>query len=110
MLPSICARWVSFQLSLLNIKAPFDWRSSSTGSSKRPLRPNRLSEGPRPRKTTFWEVFPLMIKPPITTLSPMSTRARVDRLRALVGGAVDVAVAVAVGVAVAVAVGAGVGG
>src|SRR6476469_6765413 len=53
-----------------------------------------------------------MMNPPMTTLSPTSTRARVERLRALVGGAVGVAVgvavAVAVGVAVAVAVAVGV--
>src|ERR1700731_3191896 len=116
MLPSIWTRWLSFQLSVLKIKEPFAWRSSRTGSSNTPLRLNLVSDGPSPRTTTFLEALPVMIKPPITTLSPVSTRARVDMFRASVGGgvavgvAVGVPVAVAVGVAVAVAVGVGVGG
>src|ERR1700719_2876579 len=103
MLPSIWARWLSFQLSVLKIKEPFAWRSSRTGSSNTPLRLNLVSDGPSPRTTTFLEVLPVMIKPAMATRSPVSTRARVDRFRALVG------VGVAVGVAVAVAVGVGVG-
>src|SRR4051794_16303343 len=98
MLPSIWTRWLSFQLSVLRIKEPFAWRSSRTGSSNRPLRLNRASEGPSPRTTTFFGALPEIIKPPIATRSPTSTRARVEMFRALVGGAVGVAEAVAVGV------------
>ena len=56
-----------------------------------------MSDGPSPRTTTFLAALPVMIKPPITTLSPVSTRARVDMFRALVGVAVGVAVGVGVG-------------
>src|SRR4051812_47452865 len=61
-----------------------------------------------PRMTRCLAVFPATMKPPIPTLSPVSTRMRVDRLIACAPGvAVGVAVAVAVALAVAVAVGVG---
>ena len=63
------------------------------------------SDGPIPRKTTGLDSLPVMIKPPIITLSPISTRSRVEIFKFWAGVPVGVAVAVAVGVAVAVAVG-----
>src|SRR4051812_45223803 len=68
--------------------------------------PTLTSEGPRPRRTTGLEAFPRMMKPPIMTLSPTSSRRRVEMFNAWAGvpAAVAVGVAVAVGAAVAVAV------
>src|SRR2546423_4791999 len=103
MVPSICARWSSFQLSFLKINAPLLPRSSRTGSRSRSLSPACAREGPMPRRNSFLGVLPVMIKPPIMTLSPVPTRRRVEMFKAWAG--VDVAVGVAVGVAVAVAVG-----
>src|SRR5438094_4315888 len=66
------------------------------------------------RIITLFGVVPCTINPPIITLSPVCTKARVEMLpsRAIgvgVGVAVGVTVAVGVGVAVAVGVGVGVG-
>ena len=73
------------------------------------------------RTITLLDAFPVTIKPPISALSPVRTRNRVEMLRSFVvaagvavgvgigvgvGVALGVAVAVATGVAVAVAVGA----
>ena len=111
------------QLSLDLIKAPEPSRNSRIGSANAP---ERGSDVPMARTMTRFGCVPLMIKPPISTLSPVSTRKRVAMLPREPGGAVGVGVAVggvgvavgggglAVGVAlgeggVAVAVGVGVG-
>src|SRR2546423_655014 len=104
MVPSICARWSSFQLSFLKINAPLLPRSSRTGSRSRSLSPACAREGPMPRRNSFLGVLPVMIKPPIMTLSPVPTRRRVEMFKAWAGDAV------AVGVAVGVAGGGGGGG
>src|ERR1700686_266994 len=68
-----------------------------------------VSDGPRPRSTTGLFAFPVMMKPPIMTLSPTSTRRRVEMFNAWAGVGEGVGVGVAVGVGVGVAVGGGVG-
>src|SRR5205814_939836 len=92
--------------------------NSRMGSASGLGTPKITKEGPIPRRPAFLGAPPVMINPPIPTLSPLWTRIRVERLRACATGvelgvAVPVAVAVAVGVVVAVAVavtvGAGVG-
>src|ERR1700731_2089159 len=91
------------------INEPLDPRRSSMGSSNTLLMPNTASDGPMPRSTTALLLLPVMMKPAIMALSPVSTRSRVEIFKAwtglAVGVAVGVAVAVAVGVAVAVEVG-----
>src|SRR2546429_9895694 len=62
-----------------------------------------------PRNTTGLFALPVMMKPPIITLSPMSTRKRVEMFNAWAGVGVGVGVGVAVGVVVGVAVGVAVG-
>src|SRR5205807_1704314 len=89
----------------LKSRLPAAARNSSTGSNSRSLSPKEASEGPRPRSTTDFGAFPVIIKPPIMTLSPRSTRNRVEIFNDCAGAGVDVAVGVAVAVAVAVAVG-----
>src|SRR5205085_2164554 len=83
---------------------------------------------PMPRIITRFGALPVIMRPPMPALSPVSARSRVDRLTAcapgvavavalavavadgvVVGVAVAVALAVAVGVAVAVAVAVGPG-
>src|SRR6185437_8180929 len=76
--------------------------SASTSEAENP---NWVNDGPRPRTTTCFGVFPVMMKPPIPTSSPVPVRRRVDRFSACVGVVVGVAGGVEVAVAVAVAVG-----
>src|SRR2546423_3367782 len=112
MVPWICAFCgLSFQLSLEVIRAPLGPCNSISGSFRTLAAgtPALTREGPRPRSTTGLDAFPRMIKPPIITLSPVSTRKRVEIFRAWAGVTVGEAVGVAVGVAVAVGVGVGVG-
>src|SRR6266699_864455 len=101
------------QLSLEAIKAPLPSCSSNVGSANAPgtLYGGAPSSGPMARIITLFGVVPCTIKPPIITLSPVWTRARVEMLpsRAIgVGVGVGVNVAVGVGVNVAVDVGVGV--
>lgn len=94
--------------------------SSSVGSASAPGTPKFVNDGPMARMITLLLALPLTINPPISVLSPVRTRSRVEILRSLVvaigvadgvgvGIGVEVAVAVAVGVAVAVAVAVAVG-
>src|SRR5215212_6111194 len=116
---AIAACWVSFQLSLITVVNPAGPCSSITGSASTSVSPLWIKEGPIPRTITCLEALPVMMKPPMPTLSPTETRMRVERLTACVinpGVAVGVAVGIAVGVgvgppgvAVAVAVAVGVG-
>src|SRR3954468_641854 len=97
------------------------------GSARALPIPADCMEGPRPRIATFLGEFPVMMNPPIATLSPISTGTRVEMFNDRTGGSVvgagvvggvevgvgedsGAAVAVAVGVScgtVAVAVGVG---
>jgi hypothetical protein len=84
-LPSIWPRCgLSFQLSFAVIREPLDPRNSSTGSLRTLFAgmPALASDGPIPRKITGLDAFPLMMNPPIITRSPVSTRKRVEILRA----------------------------
>ena len=102
-------------MSLLIVTKPAGPCSSSIGSASALGTPKPVREGPMARISTCLETLPVTMKPPMPTLSPVSTRIRVERLTVWAGGvgvgvnatvavAVDVAVMVAVGVDVAVAV------
>src|SRR2546421_1458773 len=95
---------LSFQLSFEVISAPLAPWSSITGSLRSDAagRPELVSEGPMPRNTTGLATLPVMMKPPIITLSPVSTRRRVEMFNALAGVAVGVAGGGAEGVGVGV--------
>ena len=75
--------------------------SSSTGSISRRVKPVR--EGPMARSSTCLGAVPVMMNPPMPTLSPLSTCIRVERLTGCAAGG-------GVGVGVGVRVGVGVGG
>ena len=60
-----------------------------------------------PRMTTFFTSLPVMMNPPMSTLSPVSTRRRVATLRSCAGVGVGVALGVGAGVAVGVVLGVG---
>src|SRR5437763_958232 len=90
--------------------------SSSVGSRSGSVTPKSAREGPMPRMTMRLFALPSTMKPVMSTLSPVSTRIRVEilaRCDSDLGVAVGVAVAlgatVAVGVAVAVALAVAVG-
>src|SRR5213079_1197288 len=110
---------LSCQLSFWKSNAPLPSRSSRIGSASTSLMPELTSDGPMPRTATSLGALPVMMNPPIITLSPISTRIRVEILSAWdgegvgvsvgVGVGVDVGVEVAIGVAVAVGVGVDVG-
>src|SRR3981081_345651 len=90
-------------------KFPGPW-ISRTGSVSNAAggKPNPVNDGPSARTTTRLGTFPVIMKPPIPALSPVSTRMRVDRLTVCDAGvAVGVAVGVDVALAVAVAVSVG---
>src|ERR1044071_2082576 len=115
-LASISVCWVSFQLlfgTVMNVPEPCNSRVGSANSSEAG-NPNFVKDGPIARMITLLGTLPVMIRPPIPALSPVSTRIREDRLSACapeVGVEVGVALAggVAVALAVAVVVGVGVG-
>ena len=66
--------------------APVESCNSRTGSASAPATPKSVKDGPIARMTTNLGSVPLMMKPPIPTLVPVSTSTRVERLRALFGG------------------------
>src|SRR6478672_6279151 len=97
----------SGQLSLAVMRLPPEY-SSSVGSRSGLGTPNVASEGPMPRMMMRLSALPSMMKPAMRTLSPASTRMRVEMFAKCeldLGVALGVAagVAVAIGVAVAVA-------
>src|SRR5688572_15967961 len=53
-------------------------KSCICGLARAPGTPNWVSDGPRARITRFFGVEPPMMKPPIITLSPVSTGPRVE--------------------------------
>src|SRR4051794_36175386 len=105
--PSMRACWSSFQLLFVTVAMLWPW-SSRTGSAS--ALGTLVMEGPIARIMTRLGTLPVIIKPPMPTLSPVCTRIRVERLRACDPGlGVAVAVAVGAGVAVGAAVAVGVG-
>src|SRR5947207_1911616 len=66
-------------------------------------------EGPIARTITFFACVPVIMNPPIRTLSPVSTRKRVEMFPKVVGVGVGDAAGVGVGVGVAAGVRVGVG-
>src|ERR1700694_543286 len=95
------------------INAPLGPCSSSTGSARTAPAgtPEPVSDGPRARSTTGLGAFPVMMKPPMPTLLPVSTRKRVEMSNAWDGEDVGVGVGVGVtpGVGCGVTPGVGVG-
>src|ERR1700704_760897 len=112
----------SFQLSFIVTRLPLPLRSSRKGSAMRPGTGPcpELREGPLARRANLLLSLPVIIKPPMRTLSTINTCARGEFLSNCagvgvgvgvgdgVGDAVGVGVAVGVVVAVGVAVGVGV--
>src|SRR5213593_2967254 len=94
---------VCCQSSLEAIKAPVPSCSSSVGSCNGSGTPYWPSSGPMARMITLFVPVPCTMNPPIITLSPVCTKARVEMLPSLAGG---VGVGVGVGVTVGVDVGA----
>ena len=62
--------------------APEESCSSRKGFSNTPV---RGSDGPMARTITFFGWVPVTIKPPMSTLSPVSTKVRVEMLPKIVG-------------------------
>src|SRR6266478_7111472 len=106
----ISASWSLRQLSFDRIRAAEESRNSRTGSASASGK-NEESDGPMARTIIFFGCVPVTMKPPISTLSPVSTRKRVEMFPRIAGEALGVAVAVAVGedVGVGVTVGVSVG-
>src|SRR6478672_5854003 len=71
--------------------------SSTTGSANAPVTPNFASDGPSARTMTFFDAEPVIMKPPMARLSPVSTRTRVETLRKPAGEGVAVAEGVGLG-------------
>ena len=70
-----CRLGASIQLSLLVIRLPALSCNSSVGFASTPSSGN---EGPIARTITFFACDPVIMNPPIRTLSPVSTRKRVE--------------------------------
>src|SRR6266478_873456 len=104
----ISASWSLRQLSFDRIRAPEESRNSRTGLASASGK-NEESDGPTARTIIFFGCVPLTMKPPINTLSPVSTRKRVEMFPRIAGEALGVGVAVAVTVGVGVGVGVEVG-
>src|SRR5438874_2136268 len=66
--------------------APVESCNSSNGSSSTPATFCTSSEGPSARRTTSFASVPVTINPPMSTLSPVPTFARVDMLSCCEGG------------------------
>ena len=62
--------------------ALLELRNSRTGSLRKSVMPKLARSGPMPRIITFLGVFPLTMNPPIMSLSPVSTRKRLERFKA----------------------------
>ena len=70
------------QLSLVAMRVREELYTLRTGSLSTPESPKPLSDGPSARSTIVLGSVPVTIKPPITTLSPVETSPRVERLSA----------------------------
>src|SRR5664279_4215080 len=86
------------------MRTPDESRSSRKGSASAPGN-NEESEGPIARMITFFGWVPVIIKPPIRTLSPVSTRRRVEMLPKVPGVIIGVVEGLGVGVAEGLGVG-----
>src|ERR1044072_8149017 len=104
----IAAAWTgsSCQLSLVMVAMPAPC-SDITGSASALATPTWLRDGPMARRSKCFGALPVMMKPPMATLAPVSTFIRVDGCWSWAGVAVGVVECVAVGAMVAVAVGVG---
>ena len=71
--------------------------------------PANGSDGPMARTIIFLGCVPVIMNPPIRTLSAVSTRKRVEMFPNVLGGGLGVGVALGVGVGVGLAGGVGVG-
>ena len=96
------------------IIAPLLSCNVSIGFASVPVTPADASDGPSARTSTLFGSLPVMMRPPIKTLSPVCTFARVETLTKVAGTGVGSGVGVGVeagggGVGVGVVVGAGVG-
>src|ERR1700730_11519620 len=93
------------------MRPPEELRSSRMGSARAPGKKEER-ERPIARTITLFAWVPVIMKPPIRTLSPVSTRKRVEMFPKVLGVTVGVGAAVGVGVATGVGVGvaSGVGG
>src|SRR5437762_1125655 len=99
-----CGSGGSRQLSSMIVTNPFGPCNSRIGLASELGTPD---EGPIPRRSTCFGALPVMMNPPIPTLSPVKTCKRVERLSGCAGGdelAVEVGVGLLAAVAVAVAV------
>src|SRR4029450_2676652 len=70
----------SCQLSLLAMRVREELYTLRTGSLSRPESPKPLRDGPSARSTRVLGSVPVMIKPPIRTLSPLETTPLLERL------------------------------
>ena len=86
----ISPSWSLRQLSFVAMTAPEESWSSRTGFANTPLRGN---DGPIARTISFFGCVPVMINPPMSTSSPVSTRSRVEILPRTVGPAAGIAAA-----------------
>src|SRR4051812_27026244 len=87
----------SRQLSLRAITWPLESRNSRMGSLNGFVMPAWARDGPTARTATFLSAVPVIIKPPIITFSPVSTRTRVEIFSGF--GAATLGLAVADGIA-----------
>jgi hypothetical protein len=90
---SISACWLSFQLLFDARMSPFPFTRSSIGSRSAFATPALPSDGPIARTSSLAVPLPFvprpapMMKPPIITLSPLSTNPRVAMFANLAGSA-----------------------
>src|SRR5436190_1630124 len=82
----ISAAWVSCQLSFTPMGEPVGPKRRRRGSATTPGTPRLAREGPMPRRMTRLASSPVTMKPPTITPSPVSTRRRVEMLRAWAAG------------------------
>ena len=66
----IAASWVSLQLLLVIVAKPLGPCSSMIGSASGLAIPTTLNDGPIARRSTCFGAVPVMINPPMPTLSP----------------------------------------
>src|SRR5437588_12996161 len=86
-----CLLGAFIQLSLDASNPPLESYSSKIGSCNALEIPEFERLGPIARKMTFFGPLPVMINPPIMTLSPVWTKARVEILANLTGGGLKLA-------------------
>src|ERR1044072_6569234 len=96
----------SLQLSSVIVTNGLGPCNSSTGSASASGTPEPVREGPMARRSRCLGPVPVMINPPMPTLAPICTCARVEWFRACAAGVgLGVDVGVGIGVVVGLAVG-----